>query len=140
MRRAFATVGGCVLALALTSGCDSGTGTTGKDTTQGGDTTSTITWANDVLPILNRSSATGGCQECHKTGGIGTGSFLSDPNVVGQAAKAAVCSGKKIGECIDIRVHDGSMPLGMNCTIGKANCLTQAEGDTIAAWVAGGMK
>jgi hypothetical protein len=61
-------------------------------------------------------------------------------------AEIAFCAGLTKGACTLVRVQSGQMPLGAGCTgdpsedAGNFACLTQAEQDTLQAWIDGGQE
>jgi hypothetical protein len=83
------------------------------------------------------------CAPCHTTAGSGGANFAA---VYADSQKASYsCAGKKVGACALVRIQAGSMPAAAGCSgnpatdAGKAACLTQADQDTIQAWIADGM-
>ncbi|TNF32370.1 MAG: hypothetical protein EP329_10475 [Deltaproteobacteria bacterium] len=88
------------------------------------------------------------CGSCHTTGGSG-GHNIGAADIAAAYADAlkdaAACSGLKKGACTIVRIAAGEMPKGKGCTgdpttdAGNAACLTQAEQDTIQAWIDDGM-
>jgi hypothetical protein len=136
-----AGTGGAGGATGGTGGATGGTGGTMAGT--GGATGgATVTYVQ-VQPIFRAK-----CTPCHSAGGIGADHHtLADSNAdARKTAEDAVCMGGTVGSCTIIRVRDGSMPLGKGCTGNPAQdasnpaCLTQAEQDTLAAWVTGGLQ
>jgi hypothetical protein len=101
-----------------------------------------VTWTADASPIYKAH-----CSPCHAGGGSGGVNFATvyadtqkPPN-----ANVTACTGvTTVGACTLIRIQNGQMPLGKGCTgnpvtdAGNAACLTQAEQNTLAAWIAGG--
>ena len=114
-----------------TGGSTAGTGGTGGSTT--------VTYAQ-VKPLFVAK-----CTPCHSAGGIGASHHtLADSNA--DAHKTSeLCPGKPVGECTLIQVKSGFMPFNKGCTgnpaqdVSNAACLTQAEQDMLAAWIAGGL-
>lgn len=82
------------------------------------------------------------CASCHTTTGSGGTNFGSDYGDTQKNANS--CSGKKMFECIEIRILNGTMPKSKGCTgnpvtdDGNVWCLTQPELDLVHEWVAGG--
>jgi hypothetical protein len=137
-----AGTGGAGGSTAGTGGAGGSTGGAGGSTAgTGGTGGTTVTYAQ-VQPIFVAK-----CTPCHSAGGIGASHHtLSDSNAdARKAAEEAICAGKMIGECSLIMVQSGEMPLGKGCTGNPAQdasnpaCLTQAEQDLLAAWIAGGL-
>lgn len=85
------------------------------------------------------------CSNCHTGGGSG-GINLTMYADTQKAGNAAICGGKKVGECALIRIKNGSMPKDKGCSgnpvtdAAKSACLTKAQQDDIQAWITGGMK
>jgi hypothetical protein len=101
-----------------------------------------VTWTADAAPIFRAK-----CAPCHATGDSGGSDFATVYADTQRAPNASVaaCSGvTTVGACTLIRIKNGSMPLGKGCTgnpttdAGNAACLTQAQQNTIAAWISGG--
>lgn len=94
-------------------------------------------YASDVRPILQVK-----CDTCHTTGGSGGGNFASLYSATQLASY--YCPGKTKGECMLVRVQDGTMPLGAGCTgnptsdAGNPACLTAAEQSLLSQWILGG--
>ena len=95
------------------------------------------TYSEDVQPILQQH-----CSPCHttlKSGGVNHASSYADTQVASK-----VCAGKLVGECVIVRIKDGSMPFGKGCTGDPAAdasnpaCLTADEQATVQAWVDAG--
>ena len=135
--------GGTGGSTAGTGGAGGSTGGAGGSTAgTGGTGGSTVVVYAQVKPIFVAK-----CTPCHSAGGIGASHHtLADSNAdAKKAAEEAVCTGKTIGECTLIQVQGGEMPLGKGCTGNPAQdasnpaCLTQAEQDLLAAWIAGGL-
>lgn len=94
------------------------------------------TWTEDVQPILIAY-----CGACHEgdalaSGGIG---WLNGIDEVTANAGAPVCDGSTRGECIPVRLLDGSMPNENPCPPGEEGCITDAQFATVENWVAAGM-
>ena len=141
-----AIVLGAVAALACaptpTSKSDaSGTGGTGGG---GGG----VTYTRDVQPILMAK-----CAPCHTTQGLGAHNIAAtyddvhDPVVSVDAPAGCFKDGfdktmpKTMGECARVAIMEGWMPMAMFCadTPRPDPCVTLAQQDVIAAWVAAGM-
>jgi hypothetical protein len=113
-----------------------------------GDATGIVTYTKDVQPILGVK-----CAPCHTTDGSGghnIGTNYADAlapvtsvDAMGcwDAVDAAMPIPKKRGECALISIMNGWMPMSMYCfnTPRPAACVSLAEQDVIAAWVAAGM-
>jgi hypothetical protein len=134
--------GGSTAGTGGAGGSTAGTGGAGGSTAgTGGTGGTTVTYAQ-VKPLFVAK-----CTPCHSAGGIGAGHHtLADSNAdVHKAAEETICAGKMIGECTLIMVQSGEMPFGKGCTGNPAQdasntaCLTQAEQDMLAAWIAGGL-
>ncbi|MDH3589605.1 MAG: hypothetical protein OEQ74_09390, partial [Gammaproteobacteria bacterium] len=97
-----------------------------------------VGYAADVQPILLPK-----CGACHGGNGVGGHDIAIEYNDAFLDADA--CPGLNIAECALVRIKNGSMPQGAGCTgdpvldAGNANCLTQAEQDTVEAWIDGGL-
>lgn len=99
-----------------------------------------VTYTADVQPIFGVK-----CDGCHTGlgfGGHNIGTTYADAFL---AADHPTCAGLNIGECTIVRIQSGQMPQGGGCTgdpaqdAGNATCLTQAEQDTVQAWIDGGL-
>jgi len=97
----------------------------------------------DVQPIFQAK-----CTPCHQGmapgicvagGGVCFASFYEDTQ-----GNSNSCAGKKVYECMLIRILNGSMPRGTSCTgdpaqdAGNDACLTAEQIVDVQAWVAGG--
>ncbi len=100
----------------------------------------TPTYDADVQPILGAK-----CIGCHTGGNSGSHNI---GNTYADASKSTInaqCSGLTVGECTIVRIQSGQMPAGAGCTgdpaqdTANAACLTQAEQDTLQAWIDGGL-
>jgi hypothetical protein len=105
-----------------------------------GATTSSVTYTDDVQPILGVK-----CAPCHTglgAGGHNVGTVYDDALL---SANDNDCDGLVIGECALVLIQNGSMPQGAGCTgdpaqdAGNDACLTQAEQDTLQAWIDAGL-
>ncbi len=99
-----------------------------------------VTYTADVQPIFGAKCA--GCHTGAGFGGHNIGNTYADAFL---AADHPSCVGLNIGECTIVRIQSGQMPQGAGCTgdpvadAGNAACLTQAEQDTVQAWIDGGL-
>ena len=110
---------------------------------------SSVGYAKDVQPILKAK-----CANCH--GGTGQGGHNIATNYADAKLPvtsrqfedcwtdgAAMTMPKTIGECTLLLTKAGKMPAFEACDSptppDPTKCLTTAEKDTLAAWVAGGM-
>jgi hypothetical protein len=102
-----------------------------------------VTYTDDTQPIFFAK-----CDPCHT--GLGLGDHDIGINYADALLPADIyseCSnaGLLIGQCALVLIQSGEMPLGAGCSgnpaqdAGNANCLTQAEQDTIQAWIDAGM-
>jgi hypothetical protein len=104
----------------------------------GADATIPATYTLNAQPIFQDK-----CAPCHTTAGSGGVNFASVYADTQKAANAGIvgCTGLNVGACTIVRIKNGSMPRAAGCTgnpttdVGNAKCLTQAEEDTIQAWV-----
>ena len=107
-----------------------------------------VTYTKDVQPILMAK-----CAPCHTTEGLGAHNIATtyddvhDPVQSLDAPAGCFKDGfdktmpKTMGECALAAIMEGWMPMAMGCfnTPRPAACVTLAEQDVIAAWVAAGM-
>jgi len=106
-----------------------------------------VTYTKDVKPIFASKCAT-----CHTTDGLGEhniGSTYADVSkpVMSLDAPAgcfkdtAKTMPKTMGECALAAIMEGWMPMSSGCfnTPRPDGCVTLAEQDVVAAWVAAGM-
>jgi hypothetical protein len=107
----------------------------------------TVTYTKDIRPIFMVKCAT-----CHTTDGLGghnIGTTYADalkPVTSLDAPAGCYLDGfartmpKTIGECTLPAIMEGWMPMAMGCfnTPRPAPCVTTAEQDLVAAWVAAG--
>jgi len=130
---------------ATTSGADEST--TGTQTAEGSTDSSSgapddgVITFDEIQPIF-----VGRCSPCH------TGAMFGGHNVGGSDveagyaamqldAEASACRGLNKGACLLVRIQSGEMPMNGGCSgdpavdAGAANCLTQADQDTIQAWI-----
>jgi hypothetical protein len=101
-----------------------------------------VTWTADASPIYKAK-----CAPCHSvddSGGVDFATVYADTQKVPNG-DVPVCSGvTTVGACTLIRIKAGQMPEGAGCTgnpatdSGNTACLTQAQQDTLQAWIAGG--
>ena len=98
------------------------------------------TYTDDAQPIFAAK-----CAGCHTGGGSGSHNIGSNYADASKNANNSDCTGLTVGECTIVRIQSGEMPFGAGCSgdpaldAGKSNCLTQAEQDTIQAWIDGGL-
>jgi len=90
------------------------------------------------------------CSPCHTGAGSG-GHNIGESDLAAAFADAekdaqiGKCDGLTKGACTIVRIQAGDMPKGAGCTgdpsqdSGNASCLTQAEQDTIQAWIDAGI-
>jgi hypothetical protein len=133
---------GC--APASTSPDDGGGGGSGGGGSGGGG----VTYTKDVKPLFMVK-----CAPCHTTDGLGAhniGTTYADalkPVESLDAPAGCFLDGfdrtmpKKIGECALAAIMEGWMPMGKSCfnTPRPAECVSLAQQDIVAAWVAAGM-
>jgi hypothetical protein len=114
----------------------------------GGGGSGGVTYTRDVKPIFMAK-----CAPCHTTDGLGQhnlGTTYADvhkPAVSLDAPAGCFFDGfdrtmpKTMGECALASIMEGWMPMAMGCfnTPRPAGCVTVAEQNVIAAWVAAGM-
>jgi hypothetical protein len=107
-----------------------------------------VTYSKDVQPILMTK-----CAPCHTTQGLGAHNIATTYDDVHDrvmsldAPAGCFLDGfertmpKTMGECALAAIMEGWMPMGGGCfnTPRPAGCVTLAEQEVIAAWVAGGM-
>lgn len=97
------------------------------------------TWTVDAAPIL--AAKCGACHTLNGAGGTNFGSVYADALI---AAKFMSCANMNVAQCSLLRIKNGSMPKGKNCTgdpvLDAANldCLTAAEHVVIETWVMSG--
>ena len=92
------------------------------------------TYAADAQPIFSKY-----CGGCH-TGG-GSGSHNIGTTYADTQKNSYNCSGKTKGACALDRINDGSMPTFANCSnTFTGSCPSQAERDTLKAWIDQGQK
>jgi hypothetical protein len=114
----------------------------------GGGGGATVTYTKDIKPIFSVKCAT-----CHTTDGAGQhniGTTYADAFKMVMTTDApagcfkdgdAKTMPKTIGECTLPSIMEGWMPMGMYCfnTPRPAACVSLAEQDVVAAWIAAGM-
>ena len=138
-----------VLAAVATAGClpESGALTDGGAGGSGGGSGG-VTYTKNVKPIFMAK-----CAPCHTTDGLGghnLGTTYADvrkPAVSLDAPPGCYFDGfdrtmpKTMGECALASIMDGWMPMASGCfnTPRPAGCVTLAEQEIVAAWVAAGM-
>jgi hypothetical protein len=104
-----------------------------------------VTYTKDVQPIFMVK-----CAPCHTGQGLGghnIGTTYADALMPVSSLDAMGCWDstmmvpKTVGECALISIMNGWMPMGMYCfnTPRPPTCVSLAEQDIIAAWVAEGM-
>jgi hypothetical protein len=119
---------------------DGAAGTAGGDSGPADGGPAVVTY-QDVKPIFATK-----CVPCHLPGGIGAGSHtLADSYSSANEPSAACTGGIKKGECTLVLVKSGFMPFQRGCTgnsamdSANAACLTAAEQQKLADWIAGGL-
>jgi hypothetical protein len=127
--------GGSPAADAASPGPDGGSG--GPD----GGAPLVVTY-QDVKPIFMQK-----CTPCHSAGGIGAALHtLADSYESANKPSSGSCPGKTVGQCTLVMVKMGFMPYERGCTgdpakdSANAACLTAAEQQKLADWIAGGLK
>lgn len=101
------------------------------------DAGSLVTYATHARPIYAAK-----CMPCHAGGGSGGHNIAL--NYADSQLSSYYCPGKTKGACTLVRIQEGSMPAGANCSgnpttdMGNPACLTAAEQATLAAWIDGG--
>lgn len=114
----------------------------------GGSGGASVTYTHDVQPIFMAKCAT-----CHTTDGLGAHNIATNyqdafkmvmtPDAPAGCFKDgdAKTMPKTIGECTLPSIMEGWMPMAMGCfnTPRPAECVSLAEQDVVAAWVAAGM-
>jgi hypothetical protein len=107
----------------------------------GADSAPAAVTYQDVKPIFATK-----CVPCHVTGGQGAPFHTLAESYASANKTSSACSPRKIGECTLELVKLGSMPLGKGCTgdpardAANAACLTAAEQQKLADWIAGGLR
>jgi hypothetical protein len=79
------------------------------------------------------------CNGCHTTQGNGGTNFAASH--ADTQLPSGYCTGKTMGECALVRINDGSMPQGLDCSntfVGA--CPTQAQRATIQKWITDGQQ
>ena len=136
------------LACAPTPMSNSDAGGTGGTGGGGGGGGGGVTYTRDVQPILMAK-----CAPCHTTQGLGAHNIAAtyddvhDPVVSVDAPAGCFKDGfdkmmpKTMGECALAAIMEGWMPMAGECflTPRPPACVTLAQQDVIAAWVAAGM-
>jgi hypothetical protein len=140
---ALAVIAAVGCAPASTTPDDAGGGGTG-----GGGGSAAVTYTKDIKPIFSVKCAT-----CHTTDGLGghnIGSTYADVHMLVNTVDApagcfkdgaAKTMPKTIGECTLPAIMEGWMPMAMGCfnTPRPDTCVSLAEQDVVAAWIAAGM-
>jgi hypothetical protein len=143
-----ASVLGTVVALACAPTPTSKSDASGTGGTGGGGGSGGVTYTNNVQPIFMAR-----CAPCHTTQGLGAHNIAStyddvhDPVVSLDAPAGCFKDGfdktmpKTMGECALAAIMEGWMPMGGACfnMPRPDGCVTLAEQDVVAAWVAAGM-
>jgi len=99
--------------------------------------TGTPTYNQVIQPMLAAK-----CDPCHTVEAAGGFNHAVDYGATQEPSE--VCPGKMVYECMLFRVQNGSMPEDGDCSgdpsadAANDRCLTAAEQDKLAAWVAGG--
>ena len=144
---ALAAVGALGCLPEMTSPSDGGAGGSGGQA-GGGGSSGGVTYTRDVKPIFMAK-----CAPCHTTEGLGAhniGTTYADVKKLAVSLDApAGCyldglgktMPKTMGECALAAIMEGWMPMASGCfnTPRPAACVTLAEQNIIAAWVAAGM-
>ena len=117
------------------------------DGTAGGDYSYTFTvaptYTNDTQPIYFDK-----CDPCHTGlgfGGHNIGINYEDAFLPTSVYPECRDAGLLVGQCTIVLIREGEMPFGAGCTgnpeldAGNPDCLTQAQQDTIQAWIDAGM-
>lgn len=121
-----------LLLATLLAACGSSDGGSDQNSESG-----TPTYTQDIQPVLQAK-----CDPCHTTDGAGGFNHATDYAATQEPSE--VCAGMKVYQCMLVRVQNGSMPEDGSCTgdpaadADNARCLTAAEQDQLAAWVAAG--
>jgi hypothetical protein len=151
MMRTF-SLAAIALAVVVTVGCapasttpDAGGG--GGKGGGGGGGSAAVTYTKDIKPIFSVKCAT-----CHTTDGLGghnIGTTYADVHKpvdtvdapAGCFKDAGKTMPKTIGECTLPAIMEGWMPMAMGCfnTPRPDTCVSLAEQDVVAAWIAAGM-
>ncbi len=98
------------------------------------------TYTGDVQPIFAAK-----CAPCHTGLGLGDHDIGTTYGDAFLPADDSDCDGLNKGQCTIVRIRSGEMPSGAGCTgdpaqdAGNAACLTQAEQDTVQAWIDAGL-
>jgi hypothetical protein len=126
-----------------------GVGGVGGSANGGTSGIAAISYAKDVQPILMAK-----CGECHAGQGMGHHNIASTYADAKRPVESlqfdecwsdfATATGPKtIGECSMLLARAGKMPISVGCDRptppNPSVCVTPAENDILAAWVAGGM-
>jgi hypothetical protein len=122
------------------TGTDGAAGAAGADSGAADSGPAVVTY-QDVKPIFATK-----CVPCHVTGGQGAPFHTLAESYDSANKTSSACSPKKVGECTLVLVKSGFMPLGRGCTGDPARdaantaCLTAAEQQKLADWIAGGLR
>jgi hypothetical protein len=136
---------GCAPEPSMKSDAGGGSGGSGGG---GGGSGGGVTWTRDIKPILEAK-----CAPCHTTQGLGAHNIATTYADVHKLAVSVDAPPgcfkdgfermmpKTMGECALAAIMDGWMPMAAGCfnTPRPAECVTLAEQDKVAAWVAAGM-
>jgi mono/diheme cytochrome c family protein len=120
----------------------------GGPDTGGGDIAVAVTYTKDVQPIFMAKCAT--CHTGDGSGGHNIGTTYADAFKLVMTTDApagcfkdgdAKTMPKTIGECTLPAIMEGWMPMSMGCfnTPRPDPCVTLAQQDVVAAWIAAGM-
>ena len=137
-----------VMAFTLLTAAGCLPGETSPNDAGSSDTGGAVTYTKDIQPIFMVK-----CAPCHtgdSQGGHNIGTTYADALLpVNTVDAPAGCfkdvdktMPKTIGECTLPAIMEGWMPMAMGCfnTPRPDPCVTTAQQDVVAAWIAGGMK
>ena len=106
------------------------------------DASGPVTYSHDAQPIFMAK-----CGACHGGSGAGGSNFATRYADTQAAGNTVYCpSGITVGACTLVRIQNGQMPYAAGCTgnpltdEGNASCLTQAQQNTIQAWISDGQQ
>ena len=119
-----------ILGLFFSAACGSSDGD-GSD----GPETGTPTYNQTIQPMLAAK-----CDPCHTVEAAGGFNHAVDYGATQEPSE--LCPGKQVYQCMLVLVKDGIMPEDGECSgdpsadADNTRCLTQAEQDRLAAWIA----